>query len=134
MLSLRLSKAVASLPVSVAQLATSAGMIRPGSLRGSTHGIRRTDPTAASLRAALPVADAEAGGTFVPPWPDGFYDQVLSAPNGWSLHDYWYRVTDGLVDLDFDLQGWNTLPADQAAPGVERPPDTGRHGQETGQG
>ena len=116
MLSLRLAKSVTSLPVSVAQIAGSAGISRPVSLRAmlADAGTRTRHPRVCVLR--YQWLTPRAGGMFAPPWPDAFYNQVLGAPNGWSLHDYRYRVTDGLVDVGLDLQGWRMLPADQAAP------------------
>jgi hypothetical protein len=119
MLSLRLSKSVSALPVGVSQLASTAGMRRPVSLRAllSASGTRTRRPRICLLRYQWETPKPPKPGVmYVPPWPDAFYEQVLSASNGWSLHDYWYRVTDGLIDLDIQIQGWNILPGDQAAP------------------
>jgi hypothetical protein len=42
-------------------------------------------------------------------WPDAAYAEIFRAPNGWSLHDYWWRCTLGLIDAQFDFEPWHVL-------------------------
>jgi hypothetical protein len=48
-------------------------------------------------------------------WPDSFLDEVLTRPNGWSLRDYWYRASQGLIDIDIVVEPWRPLEQDQTA-------------------
>src|SRR6266704_7102384 len=51
-------------------------------------------------------------------WPQQLYDVIFWSPNGWSLRDYWQRVTFGLMDLQFDLDNvvwWRLDDRDQAS-------------------
>lgn len=115
MLSLRLSKAVDRLPVDVAALASAAGMTRPVSLRALLRatGSRTARPRIAVLR--YQWATPRPGVSVGPVWPDAFLEDVLVAANGWSLHDYWYRCSEGLVDLDLQILPWRTLEQDQSS-------------------
>ena len=47
-------------------------------------------------------------------WPDDAYADIFSNANGWSLHEYWWRATLGLIDLRFDIAPWHVLHQQQA--------------------
>jgi hypothetical protein len=56
----------------------------------------------------------DATGSLI--WPTAFFDAIFRAPNGWSVRDYWSRVTFGLLDLRFDLANlWWLLEREQSS-------------------
>ena len=115
MLSLRLSKAASGLPISATQLATTVGMRRPISLKAllTATGSRTRRPRILVLR--YQWRKAKPPKPQAPIWPDSFLDEVLTRPNGWSLRDYWYRASQGLIDIDIVVEPWRTLEQDQTA-------------------
>lgn len=115
MLSLRMSKGAQALPISAAQLARAVPMTRPISLRAllTATGSRTRRPRICLLRYQWQTP--KPGDNSAPIWPDWFFDEVFSRPNGWSLRDYWYRVSAGLVDIDVVVAPWHTLEKDQSA-------------------
>lgn len=125
MLSLRTSRAISTLPIRVAELAAARNIAGPISLRDllTSAGTRTQQPRICVLRYQWeipkkprarrpgrgPIQKGLGGPRFADMWPDEFFEQVFRAHNGWSLHDYWYRNTAGLVDIDFHIEPWAVL-------------------------
>jgi hypothetical protein len=135
-LSLRLAKAVTAVPIDVAQLASKLDLRPPISVRAiiTAQGTRTRRPRVMVLRYRWQkpkpgggfTKERRGGGAAGKPvnreaeiiaaqWPDTFLHEVLAAHNGWSLRDYWYRASFGLVDLEFVVQPWRVLPKDQSS-------------------
>ena len=123
MLSLRLSSTVTGLPIDVAQMASKMGLRSPISLRAliTADGTRTRRPRICVLRYRwqTPRPGPKFQNRIHPRrgslWPDNFMYELLEAHNGWSLRDYWYRSTFGLIDLEFVVQPWRVLPKDQGS-------------------
>jgi hypothetical protein len=116
MLSLRMSKVVSGLPIRVAQLASTLNLGSPISLRAliTSNGTRTQRPRVCVLRYQWETPKRDRA--FAPIWPDAFMYEVFSGHNGWSLRDFWYRNTAGLIEIDFQIQPWAVLVGkDQSA-------------------
>ncbi|MFI6292525.1 hypothetical protein ACIBEJ_13120 [Nonomuraea sp. NPDC050790] len=109
MLSVRLSKAVRSLPISVRTLGREAGL--PGQVsvrellrRTSTH-TRPLNVKVLRYTWAVNAPDANVH----PLWPDAALREVLDVPNGWSMLDFWSASTLRLRELRFSVEPWRPL-------------------------
>ncbi len=119
MLSLRTANGV-SVPASVKQLSREAGQSAPYSVRGMlrSRGSRRRVVRVALLRYAWQTP--RPGSPVIARWTDQQVREIFAAENTWSVEQYWWRASMGLVDLVFDFYPWRTLPGMQATLDVGR--------------
>ncbi|MFI6496150.1 hypothetical protein [Nonomuraea typhae] len=107
--SVRQSKAVRSLPISVRALGREAGL--PGQVP-VRELLRRTGMFTKPvhikvLRYTWGTVAPDARNH--PIWPDAALNEILHAPNGWSLGDFWSDATLRLFELRFSVEPWRVL-------------------------
>ena len=47
-------------------------------------------------------------------WNDQRVLEIFALENAWSVEQFWWRASMGLIDMAFDLYPWRTLPGMQA--------------------
>jgi hypothetical protein len=117
MLSLRLANGFMP-PTSVSSLAAANNAVRPISLRHllTQLGSRTKIIRVAFVRYVWQIRNppSPASPLNLPLWSDQTVTEIFAAANGWSVHDYWSRVTLGLLELQITFFPWRTLPGNQS--------------------